>query len=266
MKRAEAYIYMIKIDIKRNLQYKVSLFTELIGTLIGYLGNLFIYYIMFYNFDSLNGWKFKEMLFIYSFAGISISLSSLLFKHFTLLDNEIIKGTFDYFLVRPISPFVNYLMTQFDFVQFLSFIVSSIVFVYASMINGIDWSLNKVVVLFFCMVGAFLVSSGTYILIGTIAFWTKKSSELYDCLLWPLQYLSYLPINIFPTVIQSIFTFVIPLGFVSFYPSTMFLKLDEVYWGSQKLGECTLIVGILYFIVCKYWWNFSLKQYEGAGS
>ena len=76
------YLEMIKVEIKASMQYKFSLMTELIGTLVGYVGNIIIYYIMFKSFKNLNGWAFHEMMFVYTFAGVAINLATVFFWTF----------------------------------------------------------------------------------------------------------------------------------------------------------------------------------------
>lgn len=260
------YLEMIKVEIKTSLQYKFSLITDLIGALVGYVGNIIIYYIMFSNFKSLDGWSFHEMMFVYTFAGLVINLATLFFGHFISIDKEIISGSFDNYLLRPISPFRYYLISRFNVVHGVSIIVSLVLFVYMACSNSIIWTAQNLFLLLMCIIGAFLINAGTFILVSSIAFWTKKSAELYDSILWPAQYLSYLPLNIFPHILRAIFTFILPLAFVSFYPSILFLNLNSSYEKYKIYGYLTVVVGIVFYGLCVMLWKYGTKKYESSGN
>lgn len=260
------YLEMIKVEIKTSLQYKFSLITELIGTLVGYVGNIVIYYIMFKSFKNLNGWGFHEMMFVYTFAGVAINLATVFFGHFINTDRDIISGNFDSYLIRPMDTFKYYLISKFNIVQAISLVFSIVLFIYFVCRNSIQWSFFEVQFLIVCIIGATLINAGTLVLVGAAAFWTKKSAELYDSILWPAQYLSYLPIDIFPWILKSIFTYVLPLAFVSFYPATVFLDLNASYEKYKMYGYLTVFVGIIFYLLCVKLWKFGVKKYESVGN
>lgn len=260
------YFEMVKVEIKTSLQYKFSLITEFIGTLVGYVGNIIIYYIMFKSFNDLNGWNFHEMMFVYTFAGVAINLATVFFGHFINIDQDIISGKFDGYLLRPIEPFKYYLISKFNVVQAILLVFSIVIFIYIVCNNPIEWTFFKVLFLLVCIIGAFFINAGTLVLVGAIAFWTKKSAELYDSILWPAQYLSYLPIDIFPQLLRIIFTFVLPLAFVSFYPATLFLDLNESYEKYKLYGYVTFIVGLVFYYLCVKLWRYGTRKYESSGN
>lgn len=260
------YLEMIKVEIKTSLQYKFSLMTELIGTLVGYVGNIIIYYIMFKNFKNLNGWNFHEMMFVYTFAGVAINLATVFFGHFINTDRDIINGNFDNYLLRPLDTFKYYLISKFNVVQVISLVFSTALFIYIVCNNPIQLTIFEVQFLIVCIIGAALINAGTFVLVGAAAFWTKKSAELYDSILWPAQYLSYLPIDIFPQLLRIVFTFVLPLAFVSFYPATLFLDLNASYEKYKIYGYLTAVVGIIFYFLCVKLWKYGIKKYESSGN
>ena len=101
---------------------------------------------------------------------------------------------------------------------------------------------------------------------GTGAFWTKKSQEIYDSVLWPAQYLTFLPLSIFPKVIRWSFTYIIPLAFLSFYPASMFMKMENGNVNIKVYGMSTLLVGVVFFLISYFIWEVGIKKYEGSGN
>lgn len=58
------------------------------------------------------------------------------------------------------------------------------------------------------------------------------------------------------------FTFIIPVGFVAFYPSQLFLRPEEV----SPLIYFSPIVGIALFALTYWIWTKGVNPYTGTGS
>jgi ABC-2 type transport system permease protein len=69
------------------------------------------------------------------------------------------------------------------------------------------------------------------------------------------------PITIFPTLIQTIITYVVPFAFVSFYPAKVLLNQAN---GLSILAQSS--IALLIMASCALWvWNTGLKGYESTG-
>jgi ABC-2 type transport system permease protein len=69
------------------------------------------------------------------------------------------------------------------------------------------------------------------------------------------------PITIFPTLIQTIITYVIPFAFVSFYPAKVLLSQANGLSILAQSSIACLIIGS-----CALWvWNKGLQGYESTG-
>jgi ABC-2 type transport system permease protein len=62
--------------------------------------------------------------------------------------------------------------------------------------------------------------------------------------------------------LRFVFTFVIPIGFVAFYPSQLFLRPDRV----SPLVYFSPLVGIGLFALTYWIWTQSVNSYSGTGS
>ena len=58
------------------------------------------------------------------------------------------------------------------------------------------------------------------------------------------------------------FTYIIPIGFVAFYPSQLFLRPEEV----SPLICCSPIIGIGLFALTYWIWTKGVNSYTGTGS
>jgi len=74
------------------------------------------------------------------------------------------------------------------------------------------------------------------------------------------------PLSIYPFVLQMIFTFLIPIGFISFYPASEFLGQSSGFHIPFSMALWTPLVGIVFFVISQLTFNFGMKKYESAGS
>ena len=74
------------------------------------------------------------------------------------------------------------------------------------------------------------------------------------------------PLNIYPRYIQLILTFVLPYGFINFYPVVNLLKKHELAFGGTLLGALFPAIAILLFVISIWAWNNSIKKYSSVGS
>jgi ABC-2 type transport system permease protein len=74
------------------------------------------------------------------------------------------------------------------------------------------------------------------------------------------------PISIYPWVIQKLLIFVIPFGFVSYFPAQFFLQKPEIgnYWSGYMYMP--LLVGIIMYALVYAFWKVGLKNYSSTGN
>jgi len=66
-------------------------------------------------------------------------------------------------------------------------------------------------------------------------------------------------------LIQALFTFVIPIGFISFYPASAFLDHDRFVLPFD-LALLTPGIGLMFFGLSQLIFNRGLRKYESAGT
>ena len=69
------------------------------------------------------------------------------------------------------------------------------------------------------------------------------------------------PLNVFPAAIQGFFTYILPLGFVAYYPAMALLgKTDLPVAGLMPLaaGVVTLLAALI--------WRAGLRSYDSTGT
>ena len=98
------------------------------------------------------------------------------------------------------------------------------------------------VLLIVTLFSAALVIVAITVLAGCAAFWALDSYPVL-ALAWRLREFSPYPTNIFEGAFRFTFTYIIPIGFIAFYPSQLFLRPEQV----TPLVYLSPVIGIALF-------------------
>jgi ABC-2 type transport system permease protein len=259
------YFRLVSAGIRAQLQYRFAFVMRIIGLITSYIGTAATMWVMLYQFDALGGWGYYEMLFLFALAVLSWGFSIIFFFHFKGLDTYIVNGTFDRLLVRPIHPFFHFMTMKFDIGAFGQFIFSIVVFLWVSMAIDIQWSVAKVLFLLATIIGGVLIQGGMLVIISALAFWTTKSEQFYWVAMFPARNLTNYPLVIYPKIVQMITAFIVPFGFVNYFPSTVILEKETPYF-PDFIGYLSPLVGVVFFLLAYWFWMAGLNRYKSAGS
>ena len=149
---------------------------------------------------------------------------------------------------------------------FLGQIAVCVIFLSIAFASQIEtMSLLHFVYLAFCLVGGTMMHAGALILIGSLSFWIKRSQPLGNIFYHSFRNITQYPLSIFPHWIQILLTFVLPWGFINYYPSLILTnKVETVY--DLTLGLVAPFVGEIFLLVALFVFKKGLKKYSGAGS
>jgi energy-coupling factor transporter ATP-binding protein EcfA2 len=73
------------------------------------------------------------------------------------------------------------------------------------------------------------------------------------------------PLSILPRLVQGLFTFVLPLAFVAYFPAEVILGIAPKHGVMSVVTEWSALVGLLLFVLAKRVWAYSLRHYHSAG-
>lgn len=264
-KYVDLYFKLVGAGIRAQLQYRFAFVMRIIGMITTYTGTAVTMWVMLYNFQELGSWNFYEMLFLYALAILSWGFCIILFFHFRSLDTYILNGTFDRFLVRPINPFFHFMAMKFDVASFGQFIFSIFIFIWVSFELNIQWSLGNSLFLLSSVTGGILIQGGLLVMISAIAFWTTKSEQFYWVVMFPARNLTNYPLVIYPKVVQWFTAFVIPFGFVNYFPAAVILEKETPFFPAN-IGYYSPLVGLVFFIIAYFIWMLGLSRYKSTGS
>ena len=247
--------------IKARMQYRADFVISSIGMFFSSLATLGVFWVILESVPDLAGWSLMEMTFIYAFFMIAISPMQILFDHAWQIRFHILQGSFLKYYFRPLNMMFYYMSEMFDLKGLTQLFVGIALMIYASGQMNIEWTPTRILLLAITLFSAALVQISIVVAASCAAFWVLDSYPVLG-LAWKLREFSPYPMIIFDGAFRFAFTYILPIGFVAFYPSQLFLRPQEV----SPIIYFSPIVGIGLFALTYWIWTKGVNSYTGTGS
>lgn len=247
--------------IKSKMQYRDDFIISAVGMFFSSLTTIGVFWVLLASIPDLAGWTFDQLLFIYAFYMLASSPFQILFDHFWQLRFHVIEGTFIKYYFRPLNMMFYYVSEMFDIKGLVQFILGIAMFIYASIRLEVAWDLPRLLLLLLAMFSASLVTISIMVISASSAFWIYNSFPVMD-LARRLREFSPYPMTIFDGFFKVLLTYLIPIGFIAFYPSQFFLKPGTI----STVVYLSPLVGILSFTLAYWVWTKGVNSYTGTGS
>lgn len=265
----EVFKYSTLLAVKLELEYTSYLFCWMFMIPIQLFSGVYVLKVILDRVGLLNGWNFGQVAFLYGLGVFSHGFQDMFFIQTRHIEHHVIRGEFDRMLLRPMGVFFQFCVGMVNFCGIFDLVPGVIIFLYGCVQTGFQWTLKNTLLLLLVIIGGTLIQASIYTLTGSIAFWTKKSSIFVGVNLELFDKTTQWPMVIYPQWFMRLFTFLIPMGFVSFYPACGLLGISSGvdFPIPVDLAIWTPVVGILWFMIAKWFFRLGLrKKYESAGS
>jgi len=255
------YMRIISQDIKSKMSYRSDFIISMIGMICGNLCEAVSFWLIFQHIPVIKGWNLYEMLFLYGFALMSATPAQCLFDNNWNLRIVVYSGDFIKYCFRPLNLFFYFISEVFD-VKGLGQLGFGIACVTYSWIKlGLPLHIWSIPLLILAVVSASLFSIAILNASASACFWIVNSFFVLQVANTFRDYAKY-PVTIFNKSLQAIFTFIMPVAFMAFYPSQLFLRPGEL----SPLVWLTPFMGMLFFYLSYKLWMKGAMSYNGTGS
>ncbi len=255
------YLKILGQDIKSRMSYRSDFIISMIGMIFTNLAELAAFYIMFQNFNSVCGWSYYEMLFLYGFSLIALTPMQCLFENNWNLGGYVRRGDFIKYCFRPINIFFYYISEIFDIKGLGQLAMGIVTLVYSWSRLGLPVTPLVLLELLIALCAASLFFIGIMNFAAASCFYLINTGFLIGTVSKFRDYAKY-PVTIFNRGFRFLFTFIIPIAFIAYYPSLVLVRPDEV----PILTWLSPVYGILFFYLSYKFWMHGVSKYSGTGS
>lgn len=208
----------------------------------------------------LGEWNVYEICMLFAMCAVIEAIGQAFFDCVWGIDSMIRRGEIDVFLVRPASPFFQVLGQRIHFQAVLSMLVYIGIFVWAACAEGLAIGWREALFIAEYILCGTVINSGIYTIFNSLNFWIVQGEDIAVLVQTCREFVKY-PLHIFPVAIQGFFTFLLPLGFVAYYPAlALFGKTDlPVAW-------LLPLVAAGVFLAASAVWKSGIRGYNSTGT
>lgn len=263
---ARVSLACIRMAFLTIVEYPSSIIGWLISNPIQFVVGFATIQFVVQQFGQINGWTYGQLAVLYGLSVISHALSMIFFVQGWFMGQYVIEGEFDRFLTRPMSVLYQFFFTQINIFGVTDLIPGIFVFAYGCDKIHFLWTISNVLCILGMLIGATLIRGGIYIFLGTTSFFTRSANDFGQYTQEIFDKTTMYPISMYPESFQFILTYIIPIGWVSFYPVSGLLGIGTQVSTLSGVVGLTIVIGILVMIIAGLFFRFGLRSYESAGN
>jgi ABC-2 type transport system permease protein len=262
------YWRLVVASIKAQMQYKTSFFLSSIGQFVTTGCEIAGVWALFTRFGALEHWNLAHVFVFYGLVNMSFAIADALSTGFDAFGTLYVRtGHFDRLLLRPRGLFLQLMGHELALRRVGRFLQGFVVFVWA--IYTLDYTpdlyqLTMILVTVSCSVCFFL---GLFIFQATLSFWSVESLEVMNTLTYGGVESAQYPMEIYSDWFRKVFTFVIPLACIAYFPVVAILGIEDPLGSSRLFQTLSPFSGVLFLLVAvSVFQSIGVRHYTSTGS
>jgi ABC-2 type transport system permease protein len=244
----------------RELEFRANFFAKVLQNAMWLFFFVAILFVVYRNTDQVAGWTRGEALVLAATVFVMNAFSTAFFFSLTEIPQQVRMGTLDFVVTKPIDSQFWVSTRRFNFDQIgtalAGFAMVAIGVVSAKVApSPAQWMAYVVLV-----VAALALFYAFNLALMTTGIWLVRVDNLWVLSDSMVQVVRY-PLDIYGTGLQRLFTFAIPLGFLSTIPARQLVRGFDPQM--LALGVAWAVAALL---LSRAFWCFAMRYYGSASS
>lgn len=249
-----------------ELEYPLNAVIELVSVLGNLAGSLFVLQLLFAGGPSLGGWSWSGALVVLGLYTLLDGFTTCVLQpNLSRIVNHVQTGTLDYVLLQPIdSQF--WLSARTVSPWGLPAIVAGLALIAWALAQqgaGVQGGLpmpGAVLLALALLLAALVILYSLWFVLAALSIWFVKVWNATEVLRYALVAGRY-PVSAYPPALRLLFTFVLPVAFLTTVPAEALLGRGSAFWA---IGS--LLAAGLCLIGSRLLWRFAQRFYTSASS
>lgn len=255
------YLNLIALNLKSQMQYKVSFFLTTLGQFITAFTAFFGLYFIFSRVNAVDDFTYEQVLLCFAVVMMAFSLGEMFGGGLAVFPRMLGNGEFDRTLVRPRNIILQVLMPNMDFTRLGLLVQAVIVLSYAIPISGIAWTWEKILTLCLMILCGSAIFFGLFLIYAACSFFTVEGLEFMNIFTYGARQFGRYPFSVYGNGVLKFLTFVIPLALFQYYPLLYLLDREQ-----NTLFMFLPMIALLFLIPSYAFFRFGLSRYKSIGS
>ena len=248
-------------SLQAELEYRLNVAVELLSVIGNLAGSLFVLQLLFGRNSTLGGWSWNAALVVLGIYTLLDGFTSCLLQpNLSKIVSHVQNGTLDFVLLKPIdSQF--WLSTRHFSPWGLPGLLAGVALIgWAVQHGGNQLTPAQLALALLLLLAGALILYSLWFLLAALSIWFVKIWNATEVLRYTLVAGRY-PISSYPQALRLLFTFVLPVAFLTTVPAEALLGRASLHWA---LGS--LLAAGLSLVGTRLFWQFALRHYTSASS
>ena len=260
------YRRLVGARARAQMQYRVAFAALVLGNLAASVVDFVGILILFGRVPSLAGWSVAEVVLMFGLANASFGLAELFAAGFDVFSRQVLLGSFDRVLTRPLGAFFQILASDISPRKLGRLAQGVVVFAIAQHATAVHWTFGKVLVVLLAVPSGAALFFSIFVMGAASSFWTVQANEAVNIFtnggVTMLQY----PLDVYSVWLRRFVTFVVPLGFVSYYPALTLLDRPDPLGLPSWVGFLSPVAALGFGVAGWLVWSIGVRHYQSTGS
>lgn len=254
------------LRLRGQMQYRASFAMQIAGNFIVNFAEILVLWSLFQHFEDLGGWTLAEIIFLHGLSMVMFSLGDTIANGVQTVPDLIRDGNFDRTLVRPMSAYIQAMVNEVSLRHF-GLLGQGVLLLGIGMATvTTDWTAPKIAYLAVVVLSGMALFAALFTVEAIISFWTVNSIEAVNAFTYGGSDLGQYPLHIFRSGMRFLFLWVIPVGFMTYYPSLYFLDKPDPLGFPEIARFVSPVAAIAFCLVIGQGWGFAIRHYRSTGS
>ncbi len=252
------FVQYAKVRLAYRTDFLISVATTLVATLFG----IAVVFLIFGRIRQLFGWTFYEILFLYGFSLLPMSLFNMVsINLYYFSDTYIVQGKFDRVLLRPLDSLFQILFEQFRLEALGDTALGLFVMSACAARLGLHLGPGEIAFLAVAALSGSVLYISIFLMLTCVSFWMEDRVGVIPPVYNMLTFGRY-PLDIYNGFIKFVMSWVVPFGFASFYPTAALLRRETYH----VYGLLSPLMAVLFLTLAIVVWRRGVRNYASTGS
>lgn len=252
--------------VRAGWQYRTSFWLFLLSQTLVMCLDFGVILSIFTKVEVLGGWSAVEVALLYGLSGVAFGMADTFVSAVENATTHIKAGTFDLFLLRPVSPLLHLTASEFELRRIGRVLQPFAVLVGALVLLDTTWTPARALLVGVTVIAGTVIFGAIWVVTSALAFWTVESQEMANAFTYGGNLATQYPLDVLGDWLKHLFTFVFPLAFVAYLPAS------EIVGKAAPLGLphwavwTSPAVALLAAVVASAIWRLAIRHHQSTGS
>lgn len=260
MRHLKLIALFVRTTVQTQLEYRSGVVARLAANLLSAATSILLIWAMFQRVEGVGGWSFDQVLVLVGVVyTIDFVIEVWFYPSLSPISGYVRRGEFDLLLLKPVA---SQFLVTFRHLQVLE--ATGLIVGIAIMGVGMHrletvTALNILLLVVFLAVALTIIYS-VYLALSTLAFWFTRVEEVAS-VIWLFSWTGTFPISAYPAWARIVFTFVLPVAFVSNVPAQAATGRLTWDWALGAIGFAAMVLA-----ASSWLWGRAIRSYSSASS